>query len=59
MFTSEQLKFIRASLTQPNSAVPCADGGKTARVFLAVLDEIEHQEKALASPLKSVGSDAA
>lgn len=48
MFTLTQLEFIKASLTVQNAAVPCGEGGKTARLFVAVLDEIEAQIAAIA-----------
>ena len=52
MFTKAQLDFIRGSLTQSGAAVPCADNGKVARLFLATLDEIDAQLKELEVPPK-------
>lgn len=43
MFSKAQLEFLQASLTQPGAAVPCANGGATARLFVSVLDEVTRQ----------------
>jgi hypothetical protein len=39
MYNKEQLEFIHKALTAQGIAVPCANNGQVARLFIATLDE--------------------
>lgn len=54
MLTREQLIFVKESLTQKGAAVPCGNNGDTARLFIATLDELDAQLKALDAAPKPV-----
>lgn len=54
MLTLEQLKFIKASLCAKGSVISTEDGGKTVRLFVMTIDEVNAQiserEQSLPSP---------
>lgn len=61
MFTQKQLEFLRAALSAKGTAIPCDEGGQSAREYIAVLDEIDAQLRDMvvtAPTLKAVDESA-
>lgn len=61
MLSKEQLEFIKASMCAPQAAVPTANEGAVARLFLSTLDEVNAQLNEICAErpaLKLPNSDA-
>lgn len=57
MFTQKQLEFLRAALTAKGTAIPCDEGGHSAREYIGVLDEIDAQLREIVVTVPMLKSD--